>query len=201
MAGACSGGGWDKDPVHDGERPHDPAKMRVADDRAASRILGFRCLAGGQSTSDEWQRSRRDWRRLCEGEGEEQIVPGREDQVDRYRCQLAEEVIAWPKLNPGIAPEFVADVADGMHGEGQQVEAYQDGREILLSVSEGVLKVVTLVLQDVERLVLDFPPGPATGGKLDDIVGTDRQISDEAVCTTPSISGPTAGDGGKPPAT
>jgi hypothetical protein len=53
-----------------------------------------------------------------------------------------------------------------MHGEGQQVEAYQNGREILLPVSEAVLKVVALVLQDVERLVLDLPcvrPSPGKG--------------------------------------
>jgi hypothetical protein len=48
-------------------------------------------------------------------------------------------------------------------------------------VSEAVLKVVALVLQNVERLVLDLPPGPATGSKFDDGVATDRQIGDEAV--------------------
>ena len=48
-------------------------------------------------------------------------------------------------------------------------------------MSEAVLKVVALVLQNVERLVLDLPPGPATGGKFDDGVGTDRQIGNEAV--------------------
>src|SRR4051812_27316603 len=68
-----------------------------------------------------------------------------------------------------------------MDGEGQQVQADQDSGEILLAVSEAVLKVVALVLQNVERLVLDLPPGPATGGKFDDSVGTDRQIGDEAV--------------------
>jgi hypothetical protein len=40
-----------------------------------------------------------------------------------------------------------------------------------------VLEVVALVLQNIERLVLDLPPGPATGGKFDDGVGTDRQIT------------------------
>jgi hypothetical protein len=48
-------------------------------------------------------------------------------------------------------------------------------------VSEVVLKVVALVLQNVEGLVLDLPPGPATGAKFDDGIGTDRQIGDEAV--------------------
>ena len=48
-------------------------------------------------------------------------------------------------------------------------------------MSEAVLKVVALVLQDVERLVLDLPSRPAAGGQFDDGVGADRQIGDEAV--------------------
>ena len=60
-----------------------------------------------------------------------------------------------------------------------QVQTHQDGGEILLPVSEAVLKVVAIVLQDVERLILDLPSGPATGGKFTDIVGSDRQIGDE----------------------
>jgi hypothetical protein len=78
-----------------------------------------------------------------------------------YRGQLAEEVIAGTKLCPRGAPEIVAEVADRVHGEGQEVQTHQESRKILLSVFEFMLKVVALVLQDVERLVLDFPPGPA----------------------------------------
>src|SRR5208282_847998 len=125
--------------------------------------------------------SGRDWWRLCKGEGEEQILPRREDQVGRDRRQLVEEIVAWPKRDPCGAPEFVADVADGMDRERQQVQAHQDGCEIVLPVSETVLKVVALVLQNVERLILDLPPCPATGGEFDDSVGTDGQIGDEAV--------------------
>jgi hypothetical protein len=48
-------------------------------------------------------------------------------------------------------------------------------------MSEAVLKIVALVLQYIERLVLDLLSGPAAGGQFDDSVGTDRQIDDEAV--------------------
>ena len=68
-----------------------------------------------------------------------------------------------------------------MDGEGQQIEAHEHGREVLLAVTEVVLKVVALVLQDVERLVLDLPSGPAAGGEFGDVVAADRQIGDEAV--------------------
>jgi len=127
------------------------------------------------------QPSRRDWWRLCESKGEEQVIPGRENQVDRNRRQLVEEIVAWPEFIARAAPEFVADVADGVECERQQVQAHQNGCEIVLPVSEAVLKVIALVLQDVESLILDLPPRPATGGKFDDIVGTNRQIGDEAV--------------------
>ncbi len=44
-------------------------------------------------------------------------------------------------------------------------------------MSEAVLKVVALDFQDIERLVLDLPSGPAAGGQFDDRVGTDRGMT------------------------
>ncbi len=49
------------------------------------------------------------------------------------------------------------------------------------AVSEAVLEVVAVGLEDIERLVLDLPSRPAAGGKFDDRIGTNRQIGDEAV--------------------
>src|SRR3954452_19109483 len=66
---------------------------------------------GGAARPSRWKR-----RRFCKGEGEQQILPRREDQIDRDRRQLAEEIAAWPKLGPCGAPEFIADVADGVDG-------------------------------------------------------------------------------------
>ncbi len=48
-------------------------------------------------------------------------------------------------------------------------------------MSEAVLKVVTVVFQDVERFVLDLPSRPPAGGQFDDHVRTDGQIGDKAV--------------------
>src|SRR5271165_3000505 len=162
--------------------------VRAMQAQAAILILIF-CRLEGALSHLRWRRgrrhggaaSRRDGWRLCESEGEEQIFPRREDEESRDRRQRVEEIIAWPKLGPCGAPEVVADVADGMDREGQQVQAHQDGCEIFLPVSETVFKVVTLVLQEVERLILDLPPRPTTGGEFDDSVGTNRQIGDEGV--------------------
>jgi len=65
----------------------------------------------------------------------------RGDQVGGDRRQFMEEIIAWPELCPCRPPEVVADVADGMDRERQQVQAHQDGGKIVLAVSEAVLKV------------------------------------------------------------
>jgi hypothetical protein len=69
----------------------------------------------GRGVAGSWW----DWRRLRKSEREQQIVPGWKNQVGRDRCQLVEEIVARAKLGPCVAPELVANIADGMHGEGQ----------------------------------------------------------------------------------
>ena len=46
---------------------------------------------------------------------------------------------------------------------------------------EVMFQVVAFGLENVERLVLDLPACPATGGEFGDVVLADRSISDEAV--------------------
>jgi hypothetical protein len=52
-----------------------------------------------------------------------------------------------------------------MDRERQQVEAGQDSRQILLPMTEVVLKVVAFVLQNVERFILDLPCVRRSPGK------------------------------------
>src|SRR5271165_3811699 len=127
------------------------------------------------------RRSRREWWWLGEGEREKQIVPGGEDQECGDRRQLVEEVVAWSKFCPCCTPKIVANVADGMKCEGEQVQGDQNGREVLFSVAEAVFEVVALVFENVEGFVLDFPPRPAARCEFDDVFAADRQIGDEAV--------------------
>jgi SLT domain-containing protein len=63
--------------------------------------------------------SRWDWRRLGEGEREEQVFPGWKDQERGDARKLAEEVVARPELGARGAPEFVGDVTNRVDGEGQ----------------------------------------------------------------------------------
>lgn len=46
-------------------------------------------------------------------------------------------------------------VADGVEGEGQQIECDEQGSEVLLVVTVAVLDVIARVLKSVERLVFD----------------------------------------------
>ncbi len=86
-------------------------------------------------------------------------------------------------LLPSQAPDFVADVADGMDSEGKKVQGDEDGGKVLLAVTEAVLQVVSLGLENVEGLVLDLPAGAAAGGEFGDILGSklhwggDRRVS------------------------
>src|SRR5271157_2247616 len=153
-------------------------------DRAAAILIlifgGLRAWASSYIRKGV-RRSRREWWWLGEGEREKQIVPGGEDQECGDRRQLVEEVVAWSKLCPCGTPKIVANVADGMDCEGEQVQGDQNGREVLFSVAEAVFEVVALVFENVEGFVLDLPPRPAAGCELNDVFAADRQIGDEAV--------------------
>ena len=52
---------------------------------------------------------------------------------------------------------------------------------MVLAVTEIVLDVVSLGIENIEGLVLDFTAGAATGGEFGDILGTDGEIGDVAV--------------------
>jgi hypothetical protein len=62
-----------------------------------------------------------------------------------------------------LQPKIVGEFGNGVEGERQQVEGGEDGRQVLLSVAEIVLEVITLGFQGVEAFVLDLPARPATG--------------------------------------
>src|SRR5208337_4181485 len=100
---------------------------------------------------------------LGEGEREKQVVPGGEDQECGDRRQLVEEVVAWSKFCPCCTPKIVANVADGVDCEGEQVQVVQARREVFFSVTGAVFEVVALVFESVAAFVLDLPPRPATG--------------------------------------
>jgi len=80
----------------------------------------------------------------------------------------------------GPPPPFFAVIAESVEGECQQIERDQQGRQVLLAVTEAVIKIIAVMLQHVERLVLDLPPGAAAGGQLGDRVADNRQIGDKA---------------------
>src|SRR4030042_932356 len=54
--------------------------------------------------------------------------------------------------------------------EGQQVEEKEGLREVLPAMTEVVFQVVALVLQGVERLILDLPPRPSAPDHFLDIL-------------------------------
>jgi hypothetical protein len=92
----------------------------------------------------------------------QQVLPGGKDQESGDCGGIVEELAAGAELLPG-------DVADGVHGEGQQVQGHQNGGEVALAVTEIVLDVVSLGLEDVEGLVFDLPASATAGREFGDI--------------------------------
>src|SRR5208337_4000303 len=162
-------------------REHRRAKTDRLDPAILILIFGGLRAWASRYIRKRVRRSRREWWWLGEGEREKQIVPGGEDQERGDRRQLVEEVVAWSELCPCGAPKIVANVADGMDCEGEQVQGGQNGREVLFSVAEAVFEVVALVFENVEGFVLDLPSRPAAGCEFNDVFAADRQIGDEAV--------------------
>ncbi|MGA2291602.1 DUF2927 domain-containing protein, partial [Bradyrhizobium sp.] len=157
------------------------------------QILTFAILLGlapcGRGWRGERRRSGRAWSRLEKGQRLHEVVPRGEDQEGSDRIQVAEESASRPELLPGRAPEFVGDVADGVNGEGEQVQGSEDGGEVELAVAEVVLDIIPLGLENVEGFVLDLPSGTTAGGELGDVVGADREVGDEAVVVGDFASG------------
>ena len=73
------------------------------------------------------------------------------------RRELVEEVVAWSEICPCGTPKIVANVADGMNCEGEQVQGDQNGRKVLFSVAEAVFEVVALVFEHIEGFVVSRP--------------------------------------------
>ncbi len=115
------------------------------------------------------------------GNGGEQGLPVREDDVCRDGAQVLEESVPVTAGGDGGAPGEDTEIGGGVEGEGEQVEADQEVGQGLLAVAEAVLEVVSPGLEDVEGLVLDLPSGTGARGQVGDAVRSDRQVGDEGV--------------------
>src|SRR5687767_12617025 len=62
-----------------------------------------------------------------------------------------------------------------MEREGEKVQGHEHGGKIGFPVPEVVFEMVSVILQDVEALVLDFPPGAPTAGEVDQRVRNDLE--------------------------
>ena len=100
-----------------------------------------------------------------------------------------------PEGGPHLVPERAAGTEEGAHAlihaidqlkdlvheERQQVERKERLRQVPVAVAEIVLQVVALVLQGVERLILDLPTRPRGAHQLDDVVGGGHQVGDPGI--------------------
>jgi hypothetical protein len=111
----------------------------------------------------------------------EQILPGLEQELGCDGPRALEEALTGYQFPPRRMPGPVARFTYGVTSKGRQIEDREHGRQMLPSVPEVVLQVVSLGFENIERFVLDLPSGPAGGGQFGDIVPPDIQIGDEAI--------------------
>jgi hypothetical protein len=66
----------------------------------------------------------------------------------------------------------VAEIEDGVHEKGEQIQQNQDGGEKLLAMTVVVLQMIAVILEHIVVLVFDLPAGAACGENgLDRLVG------------------------------
>ncbi len=75
------------------------------------------------------------WRSF-ESEGFEEMVEGGEDEVCGDGPHVGEEARPGSKLGHGVAPRGFGQLADGMAGEGEQVEGGENGGKVLAAVAK-----------------------------------------------------------------
>ena len=105
-------------------------------------------------------------------------LPVRKDQIGGYCSDVLEEAGSGALGLSGGDPQFLGDVAGGVKCEGEEVQGCEDHGEMLLAMTEIMFEVISVVFQDVESFVLDFPPRPGAGGDLGDIFAADVQACD-----------------------
>jgi hypothetical protein len=91
------------------------------------------------------------------------------------------ESLARYQFAPCGPPRLVDEVADRVTGKGQQVQGREHAGQMLLTVTEVMLKVISFGFQGIKRLILNFPAGSSGRGHVGDIVAVHRHVGDEAV--------------------
>ena len=74
------------------------------------------------------------------GKGEQEILPGREDQVLCDGAKAAEEAVPWSEPGAGLAPQGIGEIADSVYGKGQEIEAGEHAGQMDLAMAEIVLE-------------------------------------------------------------
>ena len=87
---------------------------------------------------------------LLEHEGN-QLIPAWEVKVQSKSSQVIEEVTPRPPDSPDGLIHGAGQVKGRVKEEGQEKQAEQHGRQVLLAVTEVVLEVIALVLEGVEK--------------------------------------------------
>src|SRR5271157_4385886 len=111
-------------------------------------------------------------------ESRQQLLHGVKHQHVKMVADLFPEVALGLHLVPGRLEQGTAQLLNLIYQEGQHHQQGQHDRQVLLAVSEIMLQVISLVLQGVERLILDLPAGSSPPHDVPDDLRNQEKVGD-----------------------
>ena len=94
-----------------------------------------------------------------QGQVHHQGPPVWEDKIGGDGSDVFEEAFSSALGLAGFDPQVFEAVADGVHGESQEVHGGEQHGEVLLAVAEIMFEMIAVVLEDVEAFVVSRPEG------------------------------------------
>jgi hypothetical protein len=93
-------------------------------------------------------------------------MPIWEYQIAQQGLNIIEKCAASTKRPSNLLIHLISDLGDGMQEKGKQIQGEQGSREVLLTVTEVVVEVVTVVFEHIVVFILALPTGTTTGDNL-----------------------------------
>ena len=95
--------------------------------------------------------------------------------VSRHRLKVLEKLLARSGRGANHLVARIGHFQKRVQAEGQQVHGQQQAGEMFFAVAKVVFKMIALGLENVIVLVLDLPPGPASGDQPADSIAVISQ--------------------------
>ena len=108
------------------------------------------------------------------GEGVEKDQPIREDNESSEGDHRGEEARSLGACLAGGLPRRLEHVKNRVPRKRQKIQRREHHRQIFFAMPEIMLKFISVIFHNIERLVLDFPARPTIRNDLGDVLFSHR---------------------------